>query len=115
GGRPQAAGAQAELQMAHYLHRAFAAEPDLHIINDLRLVEPEQPEHNGKPGVCQIDHLAIHRWGMFIIESKSVAEVVEVCDDGHGGDVWTRTYKRQVAAFASPIQQARRQGDFLRS
>src|SRR5690606_19783932 len=93
GGRMQAAGAQAELQMAHYLHRAFAAEPDLHILNDLRLVDPEQPEHNGKPGVCQIDHMAIHRWGMFIIESKSVAEVVEVRDDGHGGDEWVRVYR----------------------
>ncbi len=108
------AGQEAEEQMAFYLHRAFANDSDVAILHDLRLIDPEQPEHNGSPGVCQIDHLAIHRWGMFIIESKSVTGKVTVRDDGSGGDEWARTYGRKEVGFASPIRQASRQAEFMR-
>lgn len=104
------AGVQAERQMAHYLHRAFATSADLYVINDLRLVDPEQPEHDGSPGVAQIDHLVLHRYGAFIVESKSVTGTVTVRDDG-GGDEWTRGGR----GFASPLRQAERQGEFLRA
>ena len=33
------------------------------------------------PGVCQIDHMVLHRWGLFIIESKSVYDEVTVQSD----------------------------------
>lgn len=46
------AGAEAERQMAFYLHRDFSSEVGLLILNDLRLVDPDQPEHDGRPGVC---------------------------------------------------------------
>ena len=109
------AGAEAERQMAHYLHRDFASEAGLLVLNDLRLVDPDQPEHDGRPGVCQIDHLVLHRWGAFIVESKSVTDEVSVRDDGAGGDEWTRRYGGREHGFPSPIQQARRQGEFLRA
>lgn len=107
----QRAGVEAERQMAFYLHRAFSTDSDLYVLNNLRLVDPQQPEINGRPDAGQIDHLVIHRWGAFIIESKSVAGQVSVRDDGSGGDEWTR----DGAGMASPIQQARRQAEFLRS
>ncbi len=109
------AGAQAEQQMAFYLHRAFSDEQGVYVLNDLRLVDPQQPEHDGSPAVCQIDHLVLHRWGLFIIESKSVYDEVTVRSDGAGGDEWTRRFKGRTSGFPSPIQQARRQGDFLRA
>lgn len=102
--------------MAHYLHRAFATSADLYVINDLRLVDPEQPEPDPrsggtKPGVAQIDHLVLHRYGAFIVESKSVTGTVTVRDDGGGGDEWTRNGK----GMPSPLKQAERQGEFLRA
>lgn len=109
------AGREAEAQMAFYLHRAFSSHADLFVVNGLRLVDPEQPEHDGSPGVCQIDHLIVHRFGVFIIESKSVSEEVRIRGDGAGGDEWTRVYKGRQTGFPSPIQQARRQGEFLRA
>lgn len=108
------AGFEAERQMAFYLNRAFANDSAVYILNDLRLVDPEQPEHDGSPGVCQMDHLVVHRCGMFIIESKSVHDEVSVRGDGSGGDEWTRRYKGRESGFPSPIQQARRQAEFLR-
>ena len=110
----QRAGAEAERQMAHYLHRAFKEDPEVHVLHGLRLEDREEPEQDGSPGVCQIDHLLVHRWGMFIIESKSVAEEVRVRPDGSGGDEWSRTYRGKETGMASPIRQARRQSEFLR-
>lgn len=108
------AGFEAERQMAFYFNRAFAEDSAVHILNDIRIVDPSQPEHNGSPGVCQIDHLVVHRWGMFIIESKSVHDEVSVQSDGSGGDEWIRRYRGRESGFPSPIQQARRQAEFLR-
>ena len=109
------AGVLAERQMAHYLHRAFnRADHPPYILNDIRIVDPEQSEQDGSPGVCQIDHLAIHRWGVFIIESKSIFEKVTVQSDGSGGDEWTRTTQGRKEGFRSPIKQAERQGELLR-
>lgn len=79
------AGYSAERQMAHYLQRDFASDPHLFVLNNLRIVDPEQPEFDGTPGVCQIDHLIMHRWGVFIVESKSVTDEVSIRPDGHGG------------------------------
>ena len=114
-GMRQQAGNAAERQMAHYLHRAFKDDPDAHVLNDLRLEDIEQPEQDGTAGVCQIDHLVIHRWGMFIVESKSVAEAVQVRPDGSGGDEWTRIRAGKEIGMPSPIRQAERQAQFLRA
>ena len=109
------AGANAERQMAHYLHRDFADDAEVHVLHDLRLRDPEQPEQTGDAGRCQIDHLLVHRWGMFIIESKSVTSEVRVRPDGSGGDEWTRVWTGAEKGIASPIRQAKRQGEFLRT
>jgi hypothetical protein len=97
--------------MAFYLHRAFSEDPAVHVLHDLRLVDPHQPEHTGQPGVAQIDHLLVHRLGMFIIESKATRGVITVRHDGHGGDHWTRGSE----GMPSPIRQAERQAAFLRA
>ena len=109
------AGVEAERQMAHYLHRRFHDDPETHVLHGLRLEDREQPEQDGSPGVCQIDHLVVHRWGMFIVESKSVSEEVRVRPDDTGGDEWSRVYQGREAGMSSPIQQARRQSEFLRT
>ncbi len=101
--------------MAHYLHRAFSNNPETHVLHGLRLEDRQQPEQNGSPGVCQTDHLIVHRWGMFIIESKSVTEEVRVRPDNTGGDQWSRVYQGRESGMPSPIQQARRQAGFLRT
>ena len=111
----QRAGAAAERQMAHYLDRKFSQAPDAHVLHGLRLEDREHPETDGSPGVCQMDHLIVHRLGMFIIESKSVAEEVRVRPDGSGGDEWSRVYQGKEMGMASPVQQARRQSEFLRA
>lgn len=111
----QRAGVQAELDMAHHLHRAFATDREVCVLHDLRIVDAEQPEHDGRDGACQIDHLVLHCWGAFIVESKSVCELVTVRGDGSGGDEWTYRYDGRDHGMASPIQQARLQGEFLRT
>ena len=111
----QRAGAAAERQMAHYLHRAFNDDPNICVLHGLRIEDPEQPEHNGAPGVCQVDHLLLHRWGMFIVESKSVSQEVRVRRDGTGGDEWSRVWKDTESGMPSPIRQAKRQSEFLRT
>ena len=114
-GPRQRAGAEAEKQMAFYLHRDFRDDEEVFVLHDLRIEDQEQPEQDGSPGVCQIDHLVVHRWGLFIIESKSVTEEVRVRSDGSGGDEWTRVRLQKEAGMPSPIRQAQRQANFLRA
>lgn len=110
-----AAGKAAESQAAHYLHREFARDNRIRVIHDLRIVDREQAEHDGTPGVCQVDHLVIHRWGLFIVECKSVSGEITVRDDGAGGDEWTRTHAGRRLGMPSPIRQAERQGHLLKT
>lgn len=97
------AGRKAEEQMAHYLRRAFGDVPDVYLFHDVRL------ERDGD--AAQIDHLLLHRYGMMIIESKSVTAQVEVNERGE----WCRNFRGQRRGMPSPIEQARRQGEFLRT
>ena len=110
----QRAGAAAERQMAHYLHRTFSDDASACVLHGLRIKDPDQPEQNGAPGVCQIDHLLVHRWGLFIVESKSVSQEVRVRPDGTGGDEWSRVWNGSESGMPSPIRQARRQAELLR-
>lgn len=109
------AGAVAERQMAHYLHRKFRDDPAVLVLHQLRIEDPDQPEQDGSAGVCQIDHLVVHRWGFFLVESKSVTEEVQVRSDGDGGDEWSRTFRGKQIGMPSPISQASRQSEFLRA
>lgn len=102
-------GAAAEKQMAHYLHRAYRSDQEVCVLHQLRLEDADQPEPDGSAGACQIDHLVVHRWGFFLVESKSVAEAVEVRSDGDGSDEWNRIVRGRPQGIPSPIGQAERQ------
>lgn len=101
--RFQKAGDDAELQMAHYLKRAFGSDPSVHVFNNLRL------EHEGE--VAQIDHLIFHRAGFIIVESKSVTSSVRINER----DEWARQWNGRWSGMPSPVLQARRQADLLRA
>lgn len=96
------AGYDAEMQMAFYLRRAFADSTDVFVYNDLRL------ERNGE--FAQIDHLAFHRFGFVIVESKSVVSQISVNVKGE----FTRTFGGYTRGIPSPIRQAQLQADLLR-
>ena len=102
------AGYDAERKVAYYLKMAFGDNPNLLILNDLR-VEFED-------GItAQMDHLLIHQHGIIIIESKSVAGKLQVQDDGQ----WVRWYpqgagKDRSIGMPNPIKQARLQGQTLK-
>jgi len=98
-----AAGFLAEKQMAFYLRRAFADAKDCFVFNDLRI------ERNGE--VAQFDHLVLHRFGFAIVESKSVVGELIVNAKGE----FVRVFERHRTGMPSPIQQAQRQADLLRS
>lgn len=100
--RFEEAGQAAEEQMAFYLRRAFGDSPDVFVINDLRLTDGDD--------AAQIDHLIVHPFGMFIVESKSISG--EVVVNAH--DEWVRVWGGKRQGMHSPIQQARLQGAFLR-
>lgn len=96
-------GYQAEKQMAFYLKRAFQDSTDIFVINDLRL------EMNDD--VAQIDHLIVHRFGFIIVESKSVTSKISINEYGE----WVRHYPKYTRGMPSPINQAKRQADFLKN
>ncbi|MGB4813017.1 MAG: NERD domain-containing protein [Methylophilaceae bacterium] len=100
------AGYDAERKVAFYLKMAFGENPDLLILNDLRVESGDI--------TAQMDHLAIHQHGIIIIESKSVAGKLQVQDDGQ----WIRWYAQSNAkdksiGMPNPIKQAKIQGQTL--
>ena len=96
------AGDAAEKQMAFYLQRMFGQAQDIFVINDLRI------EHAGE--VAQIDHLIVSRWGLCIVESKSVTDSVHI--NAHGE--WAREYKGKMQGMPSPVLQGEAQGRLLK-
>ncbi len=60
--------------------------------------------------VAQIDHLILHRYGMIIVESKSVTARIGINEHGE----WTRWFNGAAKGMPSPILQAQRQGKLLR-
>ncbi len=96
------AGRRAEEQMQHYLKRAFAEDPNVRGLNDVRV------QRSGE--TAQMDHLVIHRFGIVIIESKSVSTAVRVNANGE----WERKLGSDWRGMPSPIRQARRQAELLK-
>lgn len=88
--------------MQHYLNRAFAEDSSVRVLNDLRV------QRSGE--TAQMDHLVIHRFGIVIIESKSVTTAVRVNANGE----WERRLGSSWRGMPSPIQQARRQAELLK-
>lgn len=97
------AGAKAEEQMAFYLRRAFYEDPAIHVFNDLRFEDDTGDS-------AQIDHLVLHKYGFIIIESKSVTSGIKVNKQHE----WIRFWNKLPQGMPSPVQQARRQVEFLR-
>jgi len=97
-----AAGRKAEEQMAFYLKRFFGSVPDIFVLNGIRI------EYDGD--AAQMDHLVLHRYGIIVVESKSVAAKVEIKDDGQ----WIRWYDKESKGMASPVIQAKLQLRFMR-
>lgn len=96
-------GRSAEEKMAFYLKRFFGNDPDILVLNGIRI------EANGD--AAQIDHLVIHSHGLSIVESKSVHGKIQIKDDGQ----WIRWFgANQSKGMASPITQARLQEKFFR-
>jgi transcription elongation factor Elf1 len=96
------AGYEAEKQMAFYLQRAFGDDPNVLVINGLRL--------RRQGDVAQVDHLVLHPRGIIIVESKSVTTRVQVNAQGE----WSRWTGKQWQGMPSPMLQAQRQAEFLR-
>lgn len=97
----QAAGQAAESDMAFYLKRAFGDSKNVHVFNDFRF------EHNGEN--AQMDHLILHRFGMMVVESKSVSTSVKINERGE----WSRLWDEKWSGMPSPIQQAKVQLELL--
>lgn len=98
-----AAGEKAEKQMAHYLKRAFGNEEWVWVFNDLRFPYEEND-------AVQIDHLILYKYGIILIESKSVTTAVRIDEY----ERWERKGK-PWKGMASPIKQVERQAEGLRS
>jgi len=98
-----AAGEKAERQMAHYLKRAFGDEEWVWVFHDLRFQLDDKD-------AIQIDHLVLHRYGMILIESKSVSTEVRINEH----EEWERKYGKWQG-MPSPIKQVERQAAGLRT
>ena len=97
------AGEEAEKQMAFYLHRAFGKAKEYFVLNDLRIIHDSD--------VAQIDHLIVSRFGLFIVESKSVHGTICINKQKE----WSRTYNNKPEGMQSPVLQAEAQGKILRA
>ncbi len=96
------AGRASEQQIVHYLRRAFSDDKKILVFNNLRL-ECEQDS-------AQIDHLILYRYGIIIVESKSVTTQIQVNEQGE----WMRWFNGKAKGMPSPVLQAQRQGEFLK-
>ena len=96
------AGRKAERQMAHYLDRQFRTRRDLHVLHDVWI------EHERE--VAQMDHLVVHRFGIAIVESKSVSTSVRINAAGE----WERQWDGRWRGMPDPILQGERQGLVLK-
>lgn len=103
--RLRKAGHAEESRVAYYLKMAFGDDPKILILHDLRVVFEDDT-------TAQMDHLIIHQHGLIIVESKSVAGILEVKDDGQ----WVRRYSQKAdpEGMGNPIKQASRQGQTLK-
>ena len=97
------AGLAAEKQMAFYLKRTFGDNPNVLVLNGIRVTQDDD--------AAQIDHLVLHEFGMVIVESKSVSTQVAINEHGE----WVRSFNGTNKGMPSPVLQAKRQGDFLKN
>ena len=84
--------------MAHYLDRYFGEHQRIHVLHDVRI------EHGGDR--AQVDHLLVHRFGIAIVESKSISTRVRI----NAQDEWERFWNGHWRGMPDPLLQAERQG-----
>lgn len=96
------AGHEAEKQIAHYLLRQYHNTEDVFVINTLRF--------SWLDGYTQIDHLVLHRFGLIIIESKSVSSKVKYNER----EEWNRLWNNHWDKMENPVKQARRQAKAIK-
>ena len=105
-GRPATAERQMALPPARFASGLF-------VLNNLRIVDPDQPEFDG----CQrLPDRPPRRTagGIFIVE-QSVTDESPSAPTATAATRWTRRFRGREQGIESPIQQARRQGEFLRA
>ena len=95
------AGFDAEKQMAYKLKVAFEHSDDVFVFNDIRLED--------KGHFAQIDHLVLHPFGFFLIESKSVSSQIEV----NSHLEFVRVFNGRRRGMDSPIAQVKAQAEIL--
>lgn len=87
--------------MAFYLRRAFSERPDVFIFNDCKFQR--------KGEIAQIDHLVLHPFGFYLVESKSVTGSITVNQQGE----YIRQFGSKTSGMKSPVTQVKMQAQLL--
>lgn len=88
--------------MAFYLRRSFSESPDVFVFNDLKF------QRKGENS--QIDHLVLHPFGFYLIESKSVTGSIMVNQQGE----YIRQFGTKTSGMKSPVTQVKMQAQLLK-
>ncbi|WP_298600206.1 nuclease-related domain-containing protein [Zoogloea sp.] len=104
--RPQSdprlkAGDEAERQMAFLLDRRFEERDDVFLLHDLRI---QKGKH-----FFQIDHLVVTRYGIALIESKSIHSKVSITRHDERREHWSREFRGRNEGIPSPVRQVQEQ------
>lgn len=95
-------GRKAEEQLAFYLKRKYHADKNFFVFNDLRFPFLDS--------FVQIDHLVVSKYGLVIVESKSVTSKVSYNEKGE----WFRLWDNHWVGMPNAVKQAERQGEALK-
>ncbi len=99
------AGDDAEKQMAFLLDRRFDSRDDVFLLHDLRIEKGRQ--------AFQIDHLVVSRYGLFLVESKSIHSTVSITRHDEKREHWSRSFRGREEGIPSPVRQVQEQGRLL--
>ena len=100
------AGDEAERQMAFLLDRRFEDRDDVFVLHDLRI---QKGKH-----AFQIDHLVVTRYGIALIESKSIHSKVSITRHDERREHWSREFRGREEGIPSPVRQVQEQARLLR-
>ena len=99
----------AQDRMAYHLRRYFGKSGEVDVLNYLRV--------SSGSVVTMIDHLVLHSFGLIVIERESLAEPIQIKDDGQwlrmrqDGPI-TRAYLRALSLKAFLDKMVRQKGFF---
>ena len=99
------AGDEAERQMAFLLDRRFEERDDVFLLHDLRI---QKGRH-----AFQIDHLVVTRYGIALIESKSIHSKVSIIRHDERREHWSRAFRGREEGIPSPVRQVQEQARLL--